>query len=173
MSFDLTTVTLAAAIVGLWGAVCGLIVGMRSGVREREKHRRELGRLREKVEILTAPSTARYLSECNTLFSELLQSLPAVVKRQAGAQIFDIESRILTRLAELEPDLRRDPHSRGRMNELIESMESLEGAVCTIAAETLQGGLQEAHKRILEGLLPLGDENGQVSLPYNPAAPSH
>jgi hypothetical protein len=59
------------------------------------------------------------------------------------------------------------------MNELIESMESLEGAVCTIAAETLQGGLQEAHKRILEGLLPLGDESGEVSLPYNRAAPSH
>lgn len=134
-----------------------LIVGTFSvalwrSARERHQLSRELFGVLNKIDGLTASRREQILRHYDGVLGELAAQIPDQVGREAGRRIFETESRILTRLAELEPDLSNDPSSQSKMNELIEVMESLEITVSQIATTTVRDAMDEARRTISERL---------------------
>jgi hypothetical protein len=124
-------------------------------VRERSLQRRELLHITQKIEFLTAPVRERVVGHYDGVLADLIERVPTVIAREAGGKIFETESRIISRLAELEPNLKGDPRTREKMNGLIESMESLEATVSAAAADTVRTTLNEARRGLVAELLRL------------------
>ena len=84
------------------------------------------------------------------ILSDLALRLPPTIAAQAGQTIFETESRILSRLAELEPDLKNDHQSREKMDDLIKSMEALETTIVTVTADTVQNIMASNRQAIFD-----------------------
>jgi hypothetical protein len=124
--------------------------------RERQRLGRELIAVVKKIDGLTSDRREQILRHYDGILGELAAEMPERIVRETGHRIFEAESRILTRLAELEPDLKNDPVSREKMNELIEVMEYLETAVAEIAATTVRDALGEARQTVGHRIFEIG-----------------
>lgn len=129
--------------------VCAVIRALVVHSRDRIEVRRELLELLRKLEALTASSREQMVRHYDGMLAELVERLPEEIAAETGHKIFDTESRILTRLAEIEPDLRRDPLGRAKLNELIESMESLETELVSIAADSVKKAIAAGRETLL------------------------
>lgn len=115
-----------------------LLNSLRRANAERAALHREVFGLVRKLEGLTAGKREQMTKQFDRLLDDLAIRLPTAVAAQAGQTIFDTESRILTRLAELEPNLKDDAAAREKMDDLIRSMENLETTIVTVTADTVQ-----------------------------------
>ncbi|MBN8548378.1 MAG: hypothetical protein J0M12_03565 [Deltaproteobacteria bacterium] len=123
---------------------------LRAANREREITSKELFGLMKKIEGLTASRREHLLKEYDKILENLTHRLPPIIAAQASESIIETESRILTRLAELEPNLKKDDISFKKMDELIQSMEKLEQTLVTSTAETVERVLVESRTVLLE-----------------------
>lgn len=115
---------------------------------------KELFGLVRKLEGMTSSRRETMLRHYDRVIDELAARLPMTVANQAGKAIFETESRILARLAELEPGLENDETAKSKMNELISSMEKLESTLVSLTSETVQNILLENRQNFLrEGAL--------------------
>ncbi len=153
LSVDPKTAALIALVTINLLVALGVLLALRSSARERREHRREIEVMVQKIEVLTAPTRERVIGRYDGMLASLVEKIPEKVMRETGRKIFDAESRIIARLAEIEPNLKRDPVGREKMNEIIESMESLESSVSTIAAETVDDALRAAREELLDELV--------------------
>jgi hypothetical protein len=80
----------------------------------------------------------------------LTARIPTTVAAQASNLILETESKILARLAELEPNLKDDEGSRKKMDELITTMEKLERTLVSSAADTVQKAMAEGRRSLFE-----------------------
>lgn len=115
----------------------------------RAVHHEVFGMLK-KIEGLTASRRDQILKEYDKMLETLGQRLPSTIAAQARSSIFETESKILSRLAELEPNLRRDDASFKKMDELISSMERLETTIITSASTAVEQILVESRTAIAE-----------------------
>jgi len=111
---------------------------------------RELFGLMRKIEGLTSHKREQMLLHYDTMVQTLATRLPATIAAKAGEAIFEAERHILSRLAELEPNLHDDQLSKQRMDELIKNMERLEQTVVALTAETVQQVMLENRRVLFE-----------------------
>lgn len=127
-----------------------LLSSLRNARKERAALHREMYGLVRKLEGLTSGKREQMAKQFDKILSELSLRLPPTIAAQAGQTIFETESRILSRLAELEPDLKNDEQSREKMDDLIKSMESLETTIVTVTADTVQNIMAANRQAIFE-----------------------
>ncbi len=127
-----------------------LLSSLRAARKERAALHREMYGLVRKLEGLTSGKREQMAKQFDKILSELALRLPPTIAAQAGQTIFETESRILSRLAELEPDLKNDEQSREKMDDLIKSMESLETTIVTVTADTVQNIMAANRQAIFE-----------------------
>ena len=97
-----------------------------------------------KIEGLTSSKREQYQRQYDKIMEQLTARLPVVIASHASASIFETEKKILTRLAELEPNLKNDLPAQRKLNELIKSMEDLEQTVVNLTAESVRKVLSDS-----------------------------
>lgn len=120
-----------------------MLMYIRASGRESSALNRETFGLVKKLEGLTATKREQMLLHIDKLLEDLEISLPNSISKEAGQRIYEVESRILSRLAELEQLLEKDPYSKQKIEDLIKSVEGMERSVITAAA-------QQAKKVVLD-----------------------
>lgn len=96
-----------------------------------------------KIEGLTASRREAFVKQYEKLHDQLTTRVPITVATQASSSILDAEKKILTRLAELEPQMKADPVSLKKFDELIRTMEDLEHTIVTLTAESVKKVLRD------------------------------
>lgn|GEM_PF-2348425 len=127
-----------------------MLVSLRAASRERFQLHREMFGLLRKIEGLTANRREQLLKHYDSLLDNLSTRLPPAVAAQTSQIIFETESKILSRLAELEPTLKTDEVARKKMDELIKSMENLEKTIVALAADTVKNVMVEGRRSLFE-----------------------
>lgn len=130
-----------------------LLLAYRRANREQSRVERELFGLVKKLEGLTASRREHMLKHYDQMLEQLEARIPSAVAARAGELIFDTESRILNRLAELDPILKSDEEGKKKLNELIVTMESLEDTVVTTASDAVRKVIVE-NRQLLSELDP-------------------
>lgn len=125
-----------------------VLLALRKAAREREIVNRELSGLFERIERLTSSGREQILKHYDGLLESLSQRLPTAVAAQASEVIFDTESKILFRLAELDPSLNKDAESRRKMDELIKSMEGLERTIVDLTSDAVRHVMVEGRQSL-------------------------
>ncbi len=146
------------ALIALLAALClmnfllaaTLVLALRRFRSERQAVSQELFGLVKKVEGLTATKREQFQRQYDRLLQDLTKRLPTTIASEASTAIFETESLILTRLAELEPNLRRDDISFKKMDDLIKSMEQLEHTLIASTAQTVERVLVESRSGLLD-----------------------
>jgi len=136
-----------------------LIWYIRSSHRESQALYREMHGAVRKIEGLTANKREQMLKHYDKILAEVSLRLPPTVASQAGTMIFETEQRILSRLAELEPNLNDDQESRQKMDDLIKSMENLENTIVDLTANTVQSVMAQSRKELFDQELLTGEVN--------------
>lgn len=127
-----------------------MLIGLRTSSRERALLNREMFGLVRKLEGLTASRREQMVRHYDRMLEGLMKRLPPTIAAQTGQVIFDTESKILSRLAELEPSLKADEDGRRKMDELIKSMENLDSTIVSCAADTVKTVMAESRRSLLE-----------------------
>jgi hypothetical protein len=130
---------------------------LRSSAKDRERLNKEMFGLLRKIEGLTASKREQMLKHYDSILETLALRLPPTVASEAGQMIFEMESRLLSRLAELEPALKDDEISQRKMDGIIKSMENLEATIISLTSDTV-------HKVLAEGRQDLFREDLLVNL---------
>lgn len=150
----LSAVLLAQSALAIYMAFC-----LRIASRERARINKELFGLVKRIEGLTSNRREQMLKQYDKILANLAVRLPTIIAANAGHTILETENKILTRLAELEPNLKTDENGRKKMDELIRSMENLEQTIVALTAETVRQVMVDSRSDLLE------DENfSDVSL---------
>ena len=129
---------------------CYMLASLRIAARERALMNKEMFGLLRKLEGLTATKREQILKHYDKILENLTMRLPPTIAAHASSTIFEAESRILARLAELEPNVKQDEASRRKMDELIKSMENLEQTIVALTAETVRKVMVESRSNLLE-----------------------
>jgi len=143
-------ISLAVAMIFQILLAIALVHSAKSAARERSEFHLEMYGLLKKLEGLTANKREQMLKHYDTILETLTNRLPPTIAAQASKVIMDTESRILSRLAELEPNLMKDEASRKKMDELIKSMENLEETVVGLTAQTVHNVLVDSRRNLLD-----------------------
>ena len=106
---------------------------------------RELYGIMKKIEGLTATRREQLMLEFDRIVQTLSLRLPTVVSAHVGDAVFDAESKILKRLAEVDPSI-KDEKNKEKMDELIKSLEGLQESLVTVTTETVRKALLDARK---------------------------
>jgi hypothetical protein len=158
---DLQMVTIfavAATMLSCIVTVCVLCV-LCSVSKENRTLNKEMFGLVKRLEGLTAHRRDQVLTQFDKLVDTLASRIPTIVAASAGDRIFETESTILARLAELEPELASDEQKK-KLDTLIQSMESLEK---TLIAHTATA----VHQVMLENRKTLFDEDEAAEIPFS------
>lgn len=127
-----------------------MLASLRVASRERAELNKEMFGLLRKIEGLTATRREQMLKHYDKILENLSTRLPPTIAAQASATIFDTESKILARLAELEPAFAKDDASRRKMDELIKAMENLEQTIVALTADTVRKVMVESRRNLLD-----------------------
>lgn len=147
----LHVVTVASGLLGLQ-FLLGIYVisSTRFALRECNRLNREMFGLVRKLEGLTSSRREQMLKAYNQMLDTLSARLPPTIAAETSNIIFETESKILSRLAELEPNLKQDENGKRKLNDLIKSMESLEKTIVTLAADTVQRVMVESRRDLFD-----------------------
>lgn len=126
------------------------LIAARNAQKERTELNRELFGLLKKIEGLTSSRREQMLRHYDGLLESLTNRLPAAVASHTSQVIFEAESKILTRLAELDPDLTKDESSKARLDELVRHMESLESTIVNLTADAVKHVMVDGRRALYE-----------------------
>jgi hypothetical protein len=155
---ELSNQILPLGLAGLVGLFIGLqliltaaiLMSLRASARERSQLNKEMFGLVKRIEGLTSNRREQMLKHYDGMLEMLSTRLPPTIAAHTSQVIIDTESKILNRLAELEPNLRDDETSRKKMDELIASMEHLEQSIVASASDTVQRVMAEGRRSLLD-----------------------
>lgn len=145
----LTTVLTAFAALSQIAVSLFVILWARNSSKEMMTLVREAYGSLRKVEGLTASKREQIAKQYDRIIDNLTSRLPITIASHASHTIFEAERRILTRLAELEPNLKNDEKSKEKMEDLIRTMENLEETIVALTAESVRKVLVETRADIL------------------------
>ncbi len=143
------TVISVACVIQLFTSIY-MGLSLRSASRERNALNKEMFGLVKRIEALTSSRREQMLKHYDKILLSLSNRLPTTIAAQASHTIFETESKILSRLAELEPSLKTDDHTKRKMDELIKSMENLEQTVITITSEAVRKVMLESRNDLIQ-----------------------
>jgi len=152
----LVAVILGAAVVLQFVLGIYMAASLRIASCERARLNKEMFGLLRKIEGLTAGRREQMLKHYDTILDEISNRLPPTVAAEAGQMIFEMESKILSRLAELEPNLGEDEASLKKMEGLIKSMEGLEATLVSLTANTVRSVMASRRRDLFYD--PISDE---------------
>jgi len=155
---ELTNQPLLLGALGIAGLFVGLqlaltvstLVALRVAARERAQLSKELFGLVKKIEGLTSSRRDQMLKHYDSLLEMLSTRLPPAIAAQTSQVIFETESKILSRLAELEPNIKQDEVGKRKMDDLIKTMEKLEQTIVVLAADTVRSVMVEGRRSLLD-----------------------
>ncbi|MCO6431268.1 MAG: hypothetical protein J5J00_10445 [Deltaproteobacteria bacterium] len=127
-----------------------MLVNLRRFSRKYNVLSREMYALVKRIEALTATRRERMIKHFDRLLAKLSNRLPPTIASQLSSSLIETEGKILTRLAELEPDLVTNERSRKRMDELILGMEQLEKKLIALTADTVRDIMLESRADLLD-----------------------
>lgn len=127
------------------------LFSLRSASKERQALNKELFGLMKKIEGLTSSRREQMLRHYDSLLEVLSTKLPTAVAAQTSQIIFDTEAKILTRLAEIEPNLNNDEKGKEKLNELIRSMEGLERTLVNLTSDAVRDVMVEGRRSLFAG----------------------
>lgn len=158
VSFSISNpITIAATgffILQSLALIC-LLIYLRVSARERTLVHRELFGILKKIEGLNAHKRDWMTKQFDGMIQTMAGRLPGAIAARTGNEVFEMEKKILTRLAELEPDLKSNEKSREKMNEIIKDMESLENTVISLTNTTVREVMEESRQSIFDESVPL------------------
>ncbi len=106
----------------------------------------------KKIEGLTANKREQVLLQYDKLIESLTSRIPAQVAARASDAIFEAESKILTRLAEIESTHKTDEEEneadKAKFDELIKSLEGLESTVVALTARAVHQVMLESRSEL-------------------------
>jgi len=126
-----------------------MLVSLHLATKERARLTTEVFGLLKKIEVLTASRRERFIRHYDTILQALSNRLPPTIAAEVSQQIIETESKILRRVAELEPNLRDNLESRKKLEEIIHSMEGLERSIVTSASNTVKNVMLESRRTLL------------------------
>lgn len=127
-----------------------MAINLRVSAQERRVLHTELLALTMKLEGLTAHRREVMVKHYDRMLQTLTVRLPSSIAAHAGQAIFDTESRIISRLAELEPNLQSDGEAQQKMDELIQSMEGLERTLVALTSDAVTQVMNEGRRSLLD-----------------------
>lgn len=127
-----------------------MALSIKAASRERNALNKEMFGLVKRIEALTSSRREQMLKHYDKILSSLAMRLPPTIAAQASTIIFETESKILSRLAELEPGFKNNEAARRKMDELIRSMENLEQTVVNITSEAVRKVMLESRSDLME-----------------------
>jgi hypothetical protein len=127
-----------------------LLICNRRTVRETRTMEREIFGLMKRIEGLTASGRERMLKTYDRILEELEHKLPEAVAAKAGELMNDTETKILTRLAEIEPNLHGDLEGQRKFDDLLVTMERLEQTVVETASDAVRHVVDETRQAFSE-----------------------
>ena len=119
---------------------------------ENRRLNREAFGLMRKIEGLSCDRRSEILGRYEKLLTNLGNQLPIKISNRLRDKIFAAESAFLTRLAEIEPNLKDDAVARQRMDELICQLEQLEEVFVSAAAEVVNVALEEGRAEVASAM---------------------
>jgi hypothetical protein len=127
-----------------------MAISLKAASRERHILNKEMFGLVKRIEALTSSRREQMLKHYDKILANLALRLPPTIAAQASQTIFDTESKILSRLVELEPEFKTNESARRKMDELVKSMENLEQTVVNITAESVRKVMLESRSDFIE-----------------------
>ncbi|MEZ4754962.1 MAG: hypothetical protein R3A13_11770 [Bdellovibrionota bacterium] len=118
--------------------------------KERSETHREIFGLVRKIEGYTAHRREQMLKHYDGVIEKLAHQIPTAIAAEAGTVIFETESKILQRLAEIEPNLKEDETARKRLDDLITNMENLEHTLITLTSDAVQKIMLDGRQTLIE-----------------------
>lgn len=122
----------------------------RAHARDRAELEREMFGLVKKLEGLTASKREQILRHYDSMLETLATRLPPAVAAQTSKLVVETESRIITRLAELEPDLKSNSESQKKMDELIKQLEHLEETLVATASDAVRTVMLDSRRALFD-----------------------
>jgi hypothetical protein len=122
----------------------------RAHTRDRAELEREMFGLLRKLEGLTASKREQILRHYDSMLETLATRLPPAVAAQTSKLVVETESRIITRLAELEPDLKSNSESQKKMDELIKQLEHLEETLVSTASDAVRTVMLDSRRALFD-----------------------
>jgi len=126
-----------------------MVLSLRAASQERSRTEKDIFGLLRKIEGLTASKREQVARHYDTMVGSLLKRLPATIGSEASTMILETESKILHRLAELEPSFATNRQAREKMDDLIHTMEKLEQTLISVTAETVSRVMNESREDFL------------------------
>lgn len=148
---EVLLILMGCALLVQLGLASYMAINLRAAAKDRHLINKELFGLVKKIEGLTSHRREAVLRHYDRMLETLSFRIPTTVASQASHAILDAESKILTRLAELEPDLSNDSVAKRKMDEIVRSLEGLEQTLVLLTSETVR-------RVMLEGRTTLVDE---------------
>lgn len=127
-----------------------MLLSLRMASSERALLNKEMFGLIKKLEGLTSSRREQMLKHYDKILASLSTRLPTTIAAQTSTMIFETESKILARLAELEPAFGKDESSKKKMDELIKSMENLEQTIVALTADTVRSVMVDSRRSLLD-----------------------
>jgi len=131
-----------------------MAVSLRIAAKERALLNKEMFGLLKKLEGLTASRREQMIRHYDRILESLSSRLPPTIASHTSQMIYETESKILKRLAELEPNLKEDDLSRRKMDDLVKTMENLEQTIVFATAETVRKVMLESRHNLMEDESP-------------------
>jgi hypothetical protein len=103
-----------------------------------------------RIEGLTSHRREQMLKHYDGMLESLSTRLPPTIAAHTSQAIIETESKILQRLAELEPNFRDDESIQRKLDELIHSMEGLEKTIVALAADAVQRVMAEGRRSLID-----------------------
>jgi hypothetical protein len=144
----LTALVIAALMLNLLFSIW-VIVCVRSMGKENQNLNKEMFGLVKRIEGLTSHRRDQVLGQFDKLVEHLSSRIPTMVAAKASERIFETESTILKRLAEIDPELANE-EGKEKLDSLIHSMESLEKTVISHTATAVHQVMLENRKSLFE-----------------------
>ena len=145
---DLETALTAIGVIFTFQLITVLymVITLRRAASERAKINRDTFGLLKKVEGLVARKQEKIAKEYDRLLEQMTLQVPISIAKEAGNEIFETEKYVLTRLAELEPELKDDGLAMQKMETIIKTMEGLESTVISATSKAVERVLIENRK---------------------------
>ena len=118
--------------------------------KERAETHREIFGLVRKIEGYTAHRREQMLKHYDKVIEKLAHHIPTAIAAEAGTVIFETESKILQRLAEIEPNLRQDDQAKKKLDDLICNMENLEHTLITLTSDAVQKIMLDGRQTLIQ-----------------------
>ena len=125
-------------------------ITLRIASKERAEVNKEIFGLTKKIEGLTSSKREQILKSYDKILENLSARLPITIASQTSNLIFEAESKILCRLAELEPNLKENEEGKKKMDELIKSMEGLEQTLVSLTTDAVKKVFVESRTTLLD-----------------------